>query len=544
VVKRLIGTAHSYLFSMPIAWKFQTSMRHRYLIFSIVLFLVIFSAGTIFFVTLMRPIAHKSIKMELIHAVERERFKLEARLNSEIAVVQAMADSLFVRRHLFNPSDRLARDLAFKELAHYSKALSYGDVFWISDRDKKYHFRDKYVYTLDPAEKGSEWYEQALKMNTPFQIKINFDIGLQKTMLWIDAPVFGDNGKPIGLIGIGLFMNDYVNDTYKTIKNADKLYFFNIDGEITGAHDMGLLENKVNIADYFGHTGKEILSVAKTLSETSEINYFEIKNAKLAVAVDSIPKLGWYLVVLHHFTLRESLPIAMTVLFVVMMVVLFACLMILNLYVVKILSPINYLIGNLNRMLIDWELKHHEEDISEIDTLGKFIKMAIIDQLTGVYNRRYFDGQLKTILNSLNRSGGELSLLLIDVDYFKNYNDTYGHDAGDGCLRRVATVLVQCITRGGDFVARYGGEEFVVVLPHTDRSGAKIIADKLLEKIRECNIPHSASDIADRVTISIGGITGSVNHSQYARTYVKQADLALYESKKNGRDRCTLRILE
>ena len=179
-----------------------------------------------------------------------------------------------------------------------------------------------------------------------------------------------------------------------------------------------------------------------------------------------------------------------------------------------------------------------------METLGEFVTMAIIDPLTTVYNRRYFDGQLKKLLNSLCRSGGELSLLLIDVDHFKKYNDYYGHDAGDSCLKMVAAILAQCVKREDDFVARYGGEEFAVVLPHTDQAGAKSIAEKLLENLQKCNIPHEASDTADHVTISIGGTTGAVRHSHSAKAYIKCADKALYKSKKGGRNRYTLIAFE
>jgi len=128
---------------------------------------------------------------------------------------------------------------------------------------------------------------------------------------------------------------------------------------------------------------------------------------------------------------------------------------------------------------------------------------------------------------------------MIDIDYFKKYNDTYGHDAGDVCLRAVADTLSKCITREEDFVARYGGEEFIVVLPNTDMNGAQTVAEKMLERVRRCNIPHRASDIASYVTISIGGTTDVLNNLQHGSNYIKAADKALYESKKNGRNRYT-----
>jgi len=165
--------------------------------------------------------------------------------------------------------------------------------------------------------------------------------------------------------------------------------------------------------------------------------------------------------------------------------------------------------------------------------------LTIIDQVTGIYNRRYLDGSLKKILKLHSRTGGSLSVLMIDIDYFKKYNDAYGHDAGDDCLSIVAVALSQCVIRNEDFVARYGGEEFTVVLPNTDENGARMVAEKILEKMREYNIPHKTSDIAEFVTVSIGGTTGIINHLQNGSDYIKTADKALYESKKNGRNKYT-----
>ncbi len=144
------------------------------------------------------------------------------------------------------------------------------------------------------------------------------------------------------------------------------------------------------------------------------------------------------------------------------------------------------------------------------------------DALTGIYSRRYFDEGMKRIINSLSRSDCLLSLLMIDIDFFKRYNDTYGHIAGDKCLITVAQALSRSITRADDFVARYGGEEFVVVLPHTNEKGAKLVAEKMLNNIRKCNIPHRHNDAADYVTISIGVTTGKVVHTQSADDFVKR----------------------
>ena len=176
-------------------------------------------------------------------------------------------------------------------------------------------------------------------------------------------------------------------------------------------------------------------------------------------------------------------------------------------------------------------------------SIAKLESMVNHDALTGICNRRYFDISLKRLMKTLSRSGNMLSLLLIDIDCFKLYNDNYGHIAGDECIRAVATILSKCITRDDDFVARYGGEEFAVVLPNTDAEGARMVAEKMLESIRKRNIPHEKSTVADHITISIGGATGRVHHTLSGRNYIELADIMLYVSKEKGRNQASFSSL-
>jgi diguanylate cyclase (GGDEF)-like protein len=164
---------------------------------------------------------------------------------------------------------------------------------------------------------------------------------------------------------------------------------------------------------------------------------------------------------------------------------------------------------------------------------------AYHDPLTGIYSRRFLDENLQRIKKVLSRSNGNVCIMMIDIDFFKKYNDTYGHTAGDNCLKIVAQTLSKGVTREGDFIVRYGGEEFIVVLPYTDEHGAHVTASRLLESIIVLDIPHETSDVADCVTISIGVTTAKVDHDQDIEDYIKYADKALYMSKQNGRNRYT-----
>ncbi len=166
------------------------------------------------------------------------------------------------------------------------------------------------------------------------------------------------------------------------------------------------------------------------------------------------------------------------------------------------------------------------------------------DALTCIYNRRYLETQLPEIIETLGKSGEVLSVLMLDVDYFKKYNDRYGHSEGDECLRTLAGAMAKRVGRKDDFVARYGGEEFTIVLPHTDKDGALFIADCVLKAVQELDITHEDSAASSCVTVSIGATTGTVGEEQTPLHYLQRADAALYQAKQDGRNRCVYLPLE
>jgi methyl-accepting chemotaxis protein len=537
---------YSNIFSIPVSRKHQTSMRRRFIIFSSILFLLIFISGNVTFTILMDKIQYDNAGHELMQSVEIERLKLEASINSEIAIALRMADSPLIQWYFLNPEDQDMKQIALGEIAGYRRAFTGKNVFWISDIDKKYYFNDEYVYAIDPSDESSWWYNSIMANPDPYSLTVNFDVGVQKIMLWIDVPVLDNDHKPVGIVGTGVNLSDFINAV--SLNNSgteDELYFFNAAGEIITAKDINLVEKKANITEVLGQTGDEILARTKELV-INEIEYFRIKARRQIIAIasipiSSVPALNWYITAVRPVTAIGFLKTGMTLLFGVMMAVIFSVFILFNIFIAVMLEPLNRMVKTINQTFTDLDLmpqegKPHKD---EIETLGDFLNFTIIDQLTGIYNRRYLDGSLQKIIKILSRTGSSLSVLMIDIDYFKKYNDTYGHDAGDDCLRAVADALSQCIIREDDFVARYGGEEFVAVLPNTDENGAQLIAERMLEKVRECNIPHKTSDIADYVTISIGGTTDAINYLQHGKDYIKLADEGLYESKKNGRNRYT-----
>ncbi|MFA6900117.1 MAG: diguanylate cyclase, partial [Desulfurivibrionaceae bacterium] len=162
---------------------------------------------------------------------------------------------------------------------------------------------------------------------------------------------------------------------------------------------------------------------------------------------------------------------------------------------------------------------------------------SLTDSLTGLSNRRFFDNALRTEFSRHKRSGSQLSLIMLDVDHFKKYNDHYGHLEGDACLRQIAHTLQTVVERAPDILARYGGEEFVVILPDTDSQGAAALARRIGESVRRLALPHAKSDTAEFVTISLGIATAGDHVLSDKSRLVALADQALYHAKKNGRNR-------
>jgi len=167
-------------------------------------------------------------------------------------------------------------------------------------------------------------------------------------------------------------------------------------------------------------------------------------------------------------------------------------------------------------------------------------RLAKVDALTQLANRRFFDATLSREWRRLKREGQPLSLIMCDVDFFKLYNDEYGHQAGDHCLSAVARTIQGNLRRAGDFAARYGGEEFAVILPNTPGPGAECMAERIRQDVEALKIAHVKSDVSSFVTLSLGISTLIPDRSNSSELLVKAADQTLYRAKAGGRNRVVL----
>ena len=201
-----------------------------------------------------------------------------------------------------------------------------------------------------------------------------------------------------------------------------------------------------------------------------------------------------------------------------------------------------------NMIALNWERETISQELGDLtgslrdrnrqlrDARRQLTDLANVDELTGLGNRRLVNKVLQEEINRARRVGGQISLILLDVDFFKNYNDTYGHPAGDTVLQQLADLMQRAATRAGEVVARYGGEEFLLILPGASESSAVRTANRLKELVIEERIPHRASEVAEFITVSQGVITVSPDANTQPMELVQAVDECLYKAKNSGRN--------
>ena len=197
------------------------------------------------------------------------------------------------------------------------------------------------------------------------------------------------------------------------------------------------------------------------------------------------------------------------------------------------LGAIDYITKPFNKAIVKLRIKNYLDLKIKNDMLEK---LSMYDGLTNIRNRRYFDETFEKTFSEIKRDKKSLAVLMIDIDFFKPYNDNYGHGQGDETLRKVAKALEKTIKRASDFVARYGGEEFVILLKDINKDGVEAVANNLLNAVRELKITHEFSKIENYVTVSIGASFYNSSSDITKLELLLKADETLYNVKNSGRN--------
>ncbi len=201
------------------------------------------------------------------------------------------------------------------------------------------------------------------------------------------------------------------------------------------------------------------------------------------------------------------------------------------------LGAVDYIVKPINPDIVRAKIKNHIKIKHDFERLEN---ISLKDPLTLVGNRRLFDERLDSEWRRAKRDGFSLGLFMLDIDFFKNFNDSKGHLAGDECLKSIAGAIDSSLKRGGDIVVRYGGEEFAAILPGINLEAAQRVAERIIENVNKLQIKHPDSSVSEFVTVSIGGAIALPCAESEMTEIIKKADVALYSAKKNGRNRIVL----
>jgi signal transduction histidine kinase/CheY-like chemotaxis protein len=341
--------------------KNKNPMRSEFIVFSSVLFLIILVVGSLAFFFSMRQIVRKNRTNELSQMLEIKRINLETYVMNEIAIVKKMAGSPLIKDYLADPADVKLKKQAVKEIAAYRAAFENKSVFWISDIDKIFYSNDNAPYVVDPDSPDNYWYALTLYKTESYNFNINYNPDIDMINLWINAPVFDDNKKPLGMVGTGLELSAFVNALFSDLDDKIELYYFNAEGEITGARDIesisskkkidnvainltdGLLAAAANDENSVANDIKQVSLRRKTDDAPSEIILTAAKNLAygetraLAVpngnlVISTIPQLKWYAIAYMPDSINDY-KTSMTALFFVVLVVILLIFIIFNVFV-------------------------------------------------------------------------------------------------------------------------------------------------------------------------------------------------------------------
>jgi len=499
------------------------------------------------------------------HYATSSAYVLSTRIIKEIDLMAKAARSNAVIEWLADEYNNDKKIRAYEEMSSIIEEL-YSNNLYVGLNKSLHQYKVDEDYTtdstlpfttLDENNSSDAWYFECIVSDKDYLLTIGIDYVLRKKRVWLNYKVM-QNGIPLGIICTGLDFSHMAGELFSQYDNTslrgliiDKDGIIHMDSSLLSSkdflhHDLeALIQEEFSDSVFLLAIKSHLSSIQGYFKAIDKPTIIELSTGPYRhAAIAPIRFTNWSAVILYNSSSLLSMSLFMPVI-ATMLILLIAFAFASNAMGFHLIfMPLEKLVRSLARLKENkGERIYGVERNDELGTLSNTIKdlftEANYDALTGIYNRRSMESNLQRIMEFLSRSNSLLSVLMIDIDYFKRYNDTYGHEKGDICLKAVAQALAYNIPRTNDFVARYGGEEFVVVLPSTDRTGACMMAKKLLDNVRMLNMPHENSSTAQYVTISVGVTTCKVTYGQSWEEYLKYADEALYMSKQSGRNRYT-----
>jgi len=292
----------------------------------------------------MRQIIRTNKGTELTQMLEIERIWLESTVNAEISTVMKLASSPVIKRYFENPDDVQLRELVLEEIESCRRFFSEGyEMFWINDVDKIFYMDNNEPYVLDPANPDNYWYNMTLYSADEYNFNINYNPDINAIKLWINAPVLSNDLSPVGMLGTGIDLSEFTNRIYNSILGRGELYFFNASGEITGAHDIELVRNKVKIESELDHIRLDITAKAKA-TLPGEVNIYEVPLG--VAAIGTIPLLDWHTIAFMPDSFQDY-DTTMTGFFLVVLILVFLIFVIFNVFIAGYIKSLHQTVISL-----------------------------------------------------------------------------------------------------------------------------------------------------------------------------------------------------
>ena len=393
-------------------------MRH-FVMFSAVLFLVIVVVSGIAFFASMWLIIQDSKDAELLQFLELERHKLESEVNYNIAIVIKMATCPAIQLHFLNPDDPQLAEIALKDIEGYGKMFTSVSIFWVKDKDKIFFLDGKEAYTVNPEDPELYWYNMTMYETEKYNTNIDYDPHLEVTNIWINAPVFGPDGKPIGILGIGKNLSDFIDSIYQSYSGNAKLYFFNTLGEVTGSRNLEQVATKEHIDKTFGDG---FFTMAHNLNSGDVCT---ISSPLGKTVVGTVPALKWYVAAAIPDSIHDYMSYV-TVVFLMMLAVMALIIIIFNVFIAIFLRSLRKTMDSLaatSRYKSEFLARMSHEIRTPMNAILGMAEIALLERdidsiLEGVGTIKKAGSNLMSIINDIldfsKIESGKMEIVPID----------------------------------------------------------------------------------------------------------------------------------
>ena len=565
---------------------YTDSLKGRFLLLTLLVVVVTSVASFVVLEWLTDELVERLGRETAVNKVLYERSLAQLPLASELALARKMADSTLLKRWAVDEQDVELKALALQGLEDYRQLLQDGSYFFANAVKGHYYFNDRadqyrdrqLRYTLNPDDPENRWFYATLEDPSPYLLNVDYDEELGVTKVWINV-VVRDGDQVLGVVGSGIDLTHFLNNILSTGQPGITNMFIDNRGAIQAHGDQRLIEfrsisktteQRRTLFQYLDDGAqqtdlKEALLRLQQADTEVETLFVTVAGQRYLLGSAYVAEIDWFIVTLMKVDSligsARVFPVLVLVGCSLLLISVFVILLLNRLVLNRVLGlelamrrmrehgyhfdlpPRERLaddeIGRLGRSFKGMadEVRDHtrtlEQQVNE--RTAELQQLVLRDPLTGLLNRRGLSAQWLVERNRQQRSRGELSVLMLDCDHFKQVNDRYGHEVGDQVLYKVAQALIKNL-RSYDTCARWGGEEFLVLLPDCDQNGQADVADKILTAVRQLRFDGAASPL--RVTISIGGCL--VEAEEPFDTVVGRSDAALYQAKDGGRDRYQL----